>query len=86
MKHLDEVGETYSEHFLFASRVGLLMIFGGLAAFVHAICPWWFARTGSNAIQTINAMLENRHKVAGNTRQNSAADANRIGPEDSRQR
>ena len=65
MKHLDEAGETYSEHFLFAARVGLLMIFGGLAALVHAICPWWFSRTGSNAIRTINAMLENRHKVTG---------------------
>ena len=67
MKHLNEAGETYSEHFLFAARVGLLMILGGLAAFVHAICPWWFARTSSNAIQAVNAMLENRHKVAGKT-------------------
>ena len=62
MKHLDEAGETYTEHFLFASCVGLLMIFGGLAAIVHAICPWWFARTGSNALQTVNVMLENRRK------------------------
>jgi len=67
VKHLDEAGETYSEHFLFAARVGLLMIFGGLAAFVHAICPWWFARTGSDAIKTVNAMLEDRHKVMGKT-------------------
>jgi len=63
VKHLDEVGESYSEHFLFAARVGLLMVFSGLAAVVHAICPWWFARTGSNAIQTLNAMLRDRRKT-----------------------
>jgi len=63
VKHLDEVGESYFEHFLFAARVGLFMIFSGLAAVVHAICPWWFARTGSNAIQTLNTMLQDRRKT-----------------------
>ena len=48
--HPHSVGESYGEHFCFASRFGLRMLAGGLAAVVHGLLPFLFETTGSRTI------------------------------------
>lgn len=55
--HPRSVGESYAEHFLIASRFGLTMLGGGLACFVHALCPALFERTGSGTIKRLYSEL-----------------------------
>ncbi len=52
-KHPASVGETYGEHFLFASRFGCRMVAGGLACLVHGLFPFLFVRTGSRTVLTL---------------------------------
>lgn len=47
-EHPHSIGETYLQHFIFASRFALGMIIGGLACLLHAIFPFVFKNTGSN--------------------------------------
>jgi len=60
LDHPRSVNETYLEHMQVAGRVGVLMIAGGLAAFVHAIFPELHKRTGSRMIRRLNAELQGR--------------------------
>ena len=39
MKHLKNNNETYFSHFLFASKIGLTLIFRGLLFVFHAALP-----------------------------------------------
>ena len=39
MKHLKKNNETYFNHFLFASKVGLTLMFRGWLFLVHAVLP-----------------------------------------------
>jgi hypothetical protein len=54
--HPASVGETYGEHFRFASSFGLRMTLGGLAAIVHAVFPFLLVTTASRALERLNAM------------------------------
>ena len=56
-RHLQEAGESYTEHFAVASGFGLKMIWGGLGCLVHAVCPFLCERTGSNTVRRLNATL-----------------------------
>lgn len=60
MTHLDEVGETWVEHFLFAARIALILFITSFLVLLHAIFPFWFKRTGSQVIQGLYDLLENR--------------------------
>lgn len=63
--HLQEVGETYPQHFAKAAGFALTMLAGGLACLVHALLPFLFTRTGSDCVRRLNAeMLENRKQPA----------------------
>lgn len=46
--HPHSIGETYFQHFIFASKFGLQMMAGGFACFLHAIFPFVFVTTGSD--------------------------------------
>ena len=46
--HPKSIGETYFQHFVFASKFALQMLIGGIACFLHAVFPFLFASTGSN--------------------------------------
>jgi len=59
-QHLRDTGESYGEHLVFACRVGVLAIGGGLACFAHALVPAIFTSTGSNAIRRLNRMIDER--------------------------
>ncbi|HEV8680517.1 MAG TPA: DUF6356 family protein [Stellaceae bacterium] len=49
-RHPAAVGETYGEHFVFASGVGGRLMLAGLACLLHGIFPFLFERTGSRTI------------------------------------
>ena len=53
-QHPHSVGETYGEHFLFASSFGSKMVVGGLACFVHGFLPFLFVRTGSKTVLALH--------------------------------
>jgi len=55
--HPRSVGETYGEHFLFASSFGARMVAGGLACFLHGFFPFLFVRTGSKTVLALHARM-----------------------------
>jgi hypothetical protein len=64
-EHPASVGETYGEHMGRAACFGLRMIGAGVACLVHALLPFLFVRTGSEAIAALNdRMLVNRRAAA----------------------
>ena len=58
--HLDEIGESYTEHLLFTLRIGSLMFVAGAAIIVHGLMPFIFETTGSDLIAHINKLLSER--------------------------
>jgi len=63
--HPTSVGETYGEHFQFASSVGWTMLAGGAAAFVHALIPALCETTASRAIARLNHRLVEHRRRKG---------------------
>ncbi len=55
--HPRSVGETFGEHFLFASSFGARMVAGGLACFIHGFFPFLFVRTGSKTVLALHARM-----------------------------
>jgi uncharacterized ferritin-like protein (DUF455 family) len=62
-QHLDEVGETYGEHFVHAGSYGVTLVVAGLACLVHAALPFLFERTGSDAIRTLHGRMASRGRM-----------------------
>jgi len=56
-RHPAAVGETYGEHFVFATGVGGRMVLAGLACMLHGIFPFLFERTGSRAILDLHSQV-----------------------------
>lgn len=56
-RHPASVGESYGEHWQVATRFGLRMIAGGVAALVHGICPFLFTTTGSRTIEALHGEI-----------------------------
>ena len=56
--HPNTVGETYGEHAVFATRYGLKMTLGGLAAIVHGLFPFLFRTTASRITDELAETLE----------------------------
>jgi hypothetical protein len=48
--HPQSVGESYFQHFKFASYAGMQMLLGGFACLIHAIFPFVFKSTGSTIL------------------------------------
>jgi len=65
-KHLQEVGESYDEHFAHAGRYGLVLIGAGLACLVHAVLPFLFEQTGSRCVSRLYAHMAGRGRMAQN--------------------
>jgi len=63
-KHLQDVGESYDEHFLHAGRYGLVLIGAGLACLVHAVLPFLFEKTGSQCVSKLYAHMAGRGRMA----------------------
>jgi hypothetical protein len=55
--HPHSVGETYTEHFRFATGFGLRMVVGGCAAMLHGLFPFLFETTGSRTILELHDVI-----------------------------
>ncbi len=51
--HPNSVGETYLEHFHFASRFGTQLVIAGAACLIHGFLPFLFPTTGSSAVRRL---------------------------------
>jgi|TARA_B110000014_G_C19922359_1_gene477184 hypothetical protein len=58
--HPASVGETYREHFYFATKVFCSLSKGALACICHAFFPAVFSRTASDTIRRLSVDLEVR--------------------------
>jgi hypothetical protein len=56
-RHPAAVGESYGEHWVFATGVGSRLILAGAACLLHGIFPFLFERTGSRAIIDLHARV-----------------------------
>ena len=59
-QHLKTVNESYTEHFLIAAKIGLIMIVYGLMAILHAMIPAYFQTSASNKIKELNLIVTKR--------------------------
>lgn len=66
-EHPESVGETYGEHMVRASCFGGRMVLAGLACMVHALLPFSFVRTGSQAIDELHARMQATRRAASQT-------------------
>lgn len=63
-EHPASVGETYWQHLLRASWFAGRMLMGAGACFIHALLPFLFVTTGSQAITQLHtAMVTNRRRL-----------------------
>jgi hypothetical protein len=62
-EHPQSVGETYGQHLVHASYFGGRMILAGFACMLHALLPFAFVRTGSQAIEELNAQMLARRRL-----------------------
>jgi Family of unknown function (DUF6356) len=61
--HLSQAGETYWQHFRFATTFGLLAIAAGVAALIHAILPGTCTCTASRIVRHLGQLVEDRSKI-----------------------
>jgi uncharacterized phage-associated protein len=62
--HPQSVDETYRQHLMRAARFGGRMVFAGLACMTHALLPFIFVRTGSEAITELNEQMVSLKQAA----------------------
>ena len=72
-EHPNSVGETYAEHMVNASYFGGRMVLAGLACMVHALLPFTFVHTGSQAVESLNARMQARRRPAATSQASAAA-------------
>jgi Family of unknown function (DUF6356) len=63
--HPRSVDESYWQHFKFAARFGLTMMWGGVGAVVHAIIPALCTTTGSRTIERLNHIIVVQRRSKG---------------------
>ena len=72
--HPASVGETYWQHLASAWGFSWRMMVASLACLIHALLPFVFAKTGSQAItQLHDRMVVNRHRHADRLAPDAAA-------------
>lgn len=63
-RHPAAVGETYGEHFAFATGVGGRLLFAGLACMLHGLFPFLCERTGSRTIIELHGRVTSGARAA----------------------
>ena len=58
--HLDSTNETYTQHFKFASSVGITMIYGGIQALLHALYPGILTKSASSKIKKLYSLVADK--------------------------
>jgi hypothetical protein len=67
-EHPESVGETYGEHLVRAFCFGGRMVVAGLACMLHALLPFLFVHTGSEALDELHARMQaTRRRSAAST-------------------
>jgi hypothetical protein len=61
--HLRDAGESYLQHWRFASTFGLLAMAAGLAAVLHAFIPGICTQTASRIVRYLGQLVEDRSKI-----------------------
>ena len=59
-KHLNETGENYAQHLIFATHVAIKMLVASVQCFLHALIPGIFKNSGSNTIKELYIKINNR--------------------------
>ena len=59
-KHLALAKETYLNHFKEATKIGSLMIIGGIQAFLHGLCPGILKKSASSKIKELYNVVSKR--------------------------
>ena len=59
-RHLEDVGESYGEHFAVAALFGARLMGAGAACMIHAVAPWLFTDTASRTVRKLHAQLTAR--------------------------
>lgn len=54
-KHPGDIGETYFQHFCFASIMSVRLLFATIACLIHAFLPFLFINTTSNLVAKMTA-------------------------------
>ena len=72
-KHPRSIGETYWQHLKFAGWFAITMLRGGLACTVHAIFPFLFEKTASNALTQMTNRCHSRVEEAPDSAVTKAA-------------
>jgi hypothetical protein len=57
-EHPESVDETYGQHLVRAWGFGGRMVLAGLACMLHALLPFIFVHTGSEAIDELHARMQ----------------------------
>jgi len=63
-QHPESVDETYGEHLVRASGFGWRMVVAGMACMLHALLPFIFVHTGSEAIDELHARMQATRRQA----------------------
>ena len=64
--HPHSIGETYSQHLLFAVSTGGKLIGAGLAVTIHGLFPFWHQTTASRVIKDLYHLVTARVPVPAN--------------------
>ena len=60
-EHLNDINETYIQHFKTAVKIGLTMILGGFQAVFHAIIPGILKKSASDKIKKLHEFVTDRN-------------------------
>ncbi len=59
-RHLNDTGENFFEHFLFAFTTGLWLTWCGIMLILHSVLPFYFVHNTSSNVKKINQMMQKR--------------------------
>lgn len=60
MRHLDEAGETYTQHFKVAIKIAMIALLIGIVGTIHAFLPFLFEETGGKLLEKALDIKNNR--------------------------
>ena len=61
--HLQDAGESYWQHFRFATTFGLIAAAAGFAALIHALIPGFCTSTASRLARHLGQLIEDRSQI-----------------------
>jgi hypothetical protein len=63
-KHLTESNKTYTEHFEFAFKAGLILLWASITSIIHAFIPGLFPFTSQKIVMNLAAQSQG-HREKG---------------------